>query len=81
MENNLKKIAITTLLNGGMIAYRSRVLDKNSNPIVKITENMFNELKPMLRKNKLVYLINKSEVRRQHGNTFIKKQYKKLKQS
>jgi hypothetical protein len=69
------KLAIATLLDDGMLSYKYRVLDKYRNPVCKISAECFLLLMPILRKQKMFYLINKSVVRQQHGNSIVKKLY------
>jgi hypothetical protein len=58
--------------------YRLRTPDHQVS--AKISYRTFYPLKKLLRKNKGLFVINKSKVRQLHGNCFTKKQYKSLTQ-
>lgn len=47
--------------------------------IRKISSKSFQLFKPLLRKKKNFYFINKNEVRRLHGGSYIKQSYKQKK--
>lgn len=78
-----QKAAIRTLSAGGSIAHLSssiRVRDKDLNPVSKLTEAGFYQLKytlKILRKSKKFgYILNKAAVLKLNGNSVAKKIYK-----
>ncbi len=75
----IHKRMLKLMLDGGCISAGYRILDKDRNPVMRVKEATFRKYKHLFRKSGIVYLINKSKVRQEHGNTFIKKQYKSLK--
>lgn len=76
--NEQTKMMLRVLIDGGCLSNGYRLLDQNRNVVAKISARTFRKHKHLFRKSGIVYLINKSKVRQQHGNSFIKKQYKKI---
>lgn len=76
MMTEKTKWILQIMINGGCISFGYRVLDSDRNPITKISEKQFRKSKHLFRKSGIVYVINKSKVRQQHGNSFIKQLYK-----
>jgi hypothetical protein len=79
----LQKTIVSHLLLGAFIHGNSkfgyRLLDRQSNCLVRFHYNTFHRVKPLLRKAADgKFLINKKEVRKHHGNSFAKKQYRLL---
>lgn len=77
---NTEKIIAGKLLDGHRINGSSpgciRLVDLTGHPIMKIPDAFFYEIRPVLRKKKLLFLIDLRKVRSMHGNSFIKKLYK-----
>lgn len=78
-----QKEAIRALIAGGSVAHLGssiRVRDKDLNPVIKLTEAGFYQLKyilKILRKSKKFgYILNKSAVLKLNGNSIAKKIYK-----
>ena len=81
----LQKAIVSSLLDGATIAncrasgYRLRTA--KGHVIGKFYEPTFFSLKFILRKEKSgLYVIDKNQVRQLHGKSWIKKEYKKLKE-
>lgn len=78
---HLQKQICWQLLNGGTIAkypgYPCRLRDTYGIVVMKFNESSFNSLKHLLRRRKDgLFVIDKKEVRKQRGSTWIKKSYK-----
>ncbi len=73
-----QKRMLKIMLSGGCVSAGYRLLDGSRNPVMKISASTFRKHKHLFRKSGIVYLINKTKVRQEHGNSFIKKQYKNL---
>lgn len=80
----LQKQILWHLLQGGSIAksigHGYRLRDSSGTAICKFQAQSFAGIKHLLRKQKNapLYLINKNEVRKQRGSTWIKKCYKMI---
>lgn len=78
---SLQKAIVQSLLDGCNIAncYQSgyRLRTPQTHVISKFYSKTFDSLKPILRKEKGVYVIDKRTVRSLNGNTWIKKEYRK----
>lgn len=75
-----EKIIAGKLLEGHRINGSSpgciRLVDPAGHPVMKISDAFFYEIRPVLRKKKLLFLIDLRKVRSMHGNSFIKKLYR-----
>lgn len=71
---------VKLLLEGGSLVASGRngyrVRDAAHNVRLKVTSALFQDIKPVLRRKGGMFLINKNEVRRLHGNTLLKQWYK-----
>lgn len=80
MSKLQKEILFRLLIGGTIASYRDnsyRLRDEKSNVILKFYEPTFSAIKYLLRKRKdSLFVINKNEVRRHRGNTWVKKSYK-----
>lgn len=78
----LQKQTVSLLLKGGSIAVGSngfRVRNAEHHVEWKINSSTFYSLRYLLRKtNNGLFIMNKSEVRKLHGGTWIKMEYKRL---
>ncbi len=78
----LQKDTIIKLLIGYTIAASGangyRLRSPQAHVCRKISVKTFQRLHSLLRKNKGVFVINKHAVRKLHGKTFIKKEYRLL---
>jgi hypothetical protein len=80
---NSKKQIFNILFKGGFIVnngeFGIRVLDQKSNPIMKATARRFYLIKHLLKKNKRgLWVISPKEVLKLRKNTWVKIEYKKL---
>lgn len=82
---SLQKDTITKLLLGYTIAASGasgyRLRDPEANVCRKISVKTFQKLRALLRKKDGLFLVNKSEVRKLHGRTFIKTEYNSIRKS
>jgi hypothetical protein len=78
---DLQKDTIEKLLLGYTIASSGRngfrLRTQDAIVIRKINPQTFHSLKPLLRRNKDLFVINKNAVRQLHGNSWIKRTYTK----
>lgn len=76
----LQKDTVEKLLQGFTIAnaYRNgyRLRTPQAHVVRKLNEQTFLILKPLLRRHKGLFVINKNAVRQLHGGSWIKKLYK-----
>ena len=80
---NVEKEIIKILLTGGHIVHNGvsgiRIRDAKFNPIRKVTNRRFELMKSLLRKNKKgMWLISPKAVLQLRSNSWVKKEYKKL---
>jgi hypothetical protein len=78
---NVQKDIINKLLQGftiaGSVNYGYRLRSPEGHVHSKLNPRSFYRLKPILRKTKVgLFVANKSKIRQQHGNSFIKKEYR-----
>ncbi len=78
----LQKYIISKLLSGhtlnGDPNHGYRLLSPEKNVSRRIHYSTYNALKPLLRKRGGHFLINKNAVRKLHGKSWVKNQYKLL---
>lgn len=85
MDNSEKQI-IKILLSGGTIVNNGqwgiRIRDKKTNPVMKATARRFYLMKDILKKNKKgLWVISPKNILKLHGNSWIKAEYKKQRET
>ncbi|MBC7509797.1 MAG: hypothetical protein H7320_13775 [Ferruginibacter sp.] len=80
---SVQKKTYSALLEGASIVCAAssgyRIIDSTGSPIARIQSKTFKAMHPLLRSTKRrgIFLINKNEVRKLNGNSWVKKLYKK----
>ena len=75
----MQKFVINCLLEGYNIAAAAssgyRLRNAKHEPVRRLTGTTFQKLKPLLRQQKGLFIIDKNKVRQQHGNSLVNKIY------